>query len=183
MASFFSRTGDDGYTGRLGEGRIPKYDLLMETLGTLDEATAAIGISRAQCRAPESRALLILIQRQLYGLMAETAATPENIDRFHAIDQNSIDWIEQRIVELEKTVRMPKEFIVSGDSLAGATLDLARTIVRRAERRIAELVHRGDISNPELLRYLNRLSSLLFVLELRENQAAGIEKPTLAKEV
>ncbi len=183
MPSFFSRTGDDGYTGQLGEGRIPKYDLLMETLGTLDEATAAIGISRAQCRVPESKTYLILIQRQLYGLMAETAATPENIDRFHTIDQKSIDWIEQRIMKVEKTVEIPKEFIVPGDSLAGAALDLARTIVRRAERRIAELAHRGDISNPDLLRYLNRLSSLLFVLELRENQAAGIEKPTLAKEV
>lgn len=183
MPSFFSRTGDDGYTGLLGEGRIPKYDLLMETLGTLDEATAAIGVSRAQCQAPESIALLILVQRQIYGLMAETAATPENFDRFHAIDQNSVDWIEQRIVELEKKVRIPNEFIIPGDSLAGAALDLARTIIRRAERRIAELIQRGDIINPDVLRYLNRLSSLLFVLELCENQAAGIEKPTLAKEV
>ena len=74
---------------------------------------------------------------------------------------------------LEKQVEMPREFILPGDSLAGAALDLARTIVRRAERRVAELLHHGDVNNPELLRYLNRLSSLLFVLELRENQAAG----------
>ncbi len=182
MASFFSRSGDDGTTGRLGEGRVAKYDLLPETLGTLDEATAAIGLSRVYCKAPESSLILLTIQRHLYGIMAETAATAENAEKFRTVDDSLVMWLEQQITSLEENVEIPKEFILPGDSQAGAALDVARTIVRRAERRVAELLHRGDISNPELLRYLNRLSSLLFVLELRENQAAGKAKSTLAKE-
>ncbi len=114
--------------------------------------------------------------------MAEAAATPENTARFHTVDESYVKWLEEQIASLEKSVDIPKEFILPGDSQAGAALDLARTVVRRAERRVAELLHRGDISNKELLRYLNRLSSLLFVLELRENQASGKEKSTLAKE-
>jgi cob(I)alamin adenosyltransferase len=77
---------------------------------------------------------------------------------------------------------MPKEFIIPGDTQAGAALDLARTIVRRAERLVAQLLHNLEIENSELLRYLNRLSSLCFVLELFENQAGGKDQPTLAKD-
>jgi cob(I)alamin adenosyltransferase len=80
-------------------------------------------------------------------------------------------------------VEIPKEFIVSGDSQAGAALALGRTITRRAERRLAQLLHEGELENSELLRYLNRLSSLCFALELAENRAAGRDKPTLAKEI
>ncbi len=181
MPSFYSRTGDDGTTGLLGEGRVPKYDLRLEVLGTIDEATAAIGLARVSCQAPESSDLLIQIQRELYLLMGEVAATPKNAEKFHAIDAQSVVRLEERTARLEQQVEMPGEFILPGDTLAGAALDLARTIVRRGERRVAELLHRGGVSNPELLRYLNRLSSLLFVLELRENQAAGRAKPTLAK--
>ncbi|HEY9089926.1 MAG TPA: ATP:cob(I)alamin adenosyltransferase, partial [Anaerolineaceae bacterium] len=76
----------------------------------------------------------------------------------------------------------PKEFILPGDSQSGAALDLARTVARRAERRMVELAHNKWIQNPELLRYLNRLSSLLFVLELYENQQAGFSQSTLAKD-
>jgi cob(I)alamin adenosyltransferase len=182
MPSFFSRFGDDGTTGQLGEGRVAKYDLLLETLGTLDEATAAIGLSRVYCIAPESSPILMTVQRHLYGLMAEAAAAPENAVKFRTIDENYVKWLERQIADIEEKVEIPKEFILSGDSQAGAALDLARTIVRRAERRMAELTQRGDVSNLELLRYLNRLSSLLFALELRENQASGKGKSTLAKE-
>ena len=181
MPSYYSRAGDDGYTGLIGEGRVPKYDPRPEAIGTIDESTAAIGLARAQCQAPESYDLLVKVQRDLYGLMAEVAATPENVAKFHSIDEKSVHWLEDQTDALAKIVDLPREFILPGDTYAGAALDLARTIVRRAERRIADLLHRGVIANPELLRYLNRLSSLLFVMELRENQAAGKIKPTLAK--
>ncbi len=181
MPSFYSRAGDDGYTGLLGEGRVPKYDLRLEVLGTIDEAMAAIGLARVQCRAAESGELLLKVQRELYLLMGEVAATPENAEKFRKIDAKSVSWLEERSESLEQQVELPREFILPGDTLAGAALDLARTVIRRSERRVAELLHRGGISNPELLRYLNRLSSLLFILELRENQAAGKSNPTLAK--
>jgi cob(I)alamin adenosyltransferase len=114
--------------------------------------------------------------------MAEAAATPENVQQFHRIDEAKVGWVEETTDALTQKVKSPQEFILPGDTLAGAALDLARTVVRRAERRIAELLRRGDISNPELLRYLNRLSSLLFVMELQEYQASGITGPSLARE-
>lgn len=181
MPSFFTRTGDDGYTGLLGEGRVPKYDLRPEVLGTIDEATASLGLARATSRLPENQELILQIQRDLYLLMAETAATPEYAQHFHRIDESKVRWVEEKASELTQTAQSPQEFILPGDTLAGAALDLARTVVRRAERRIAELLKRGDVSNPELLRYLNRLSSLLFVMELQEYRHSGIDRLSLAR--
>ena len=149
-------------------------------MGTLDESTAALGLARAQCRAPRSGGILLEAQRDLYRLMAEVAATPENAEKFHFIDAQRVTWLEEQTDELSKLVEMPKEFIVPGDSVAGAALALARTVVRRAERRVVELFDADEIKNPELQRYLNRLSSLCFVLELLENKVAG-QQTTLAK--
>jgi cob(I)alamin adenosyltransferase len=182
MAKFYTGTGDDGTTGLLGEGRVPKQHPIPETVGTVDEATAALGMARAACQAEQSAEILLAVQRDLYHLMAELAATPENAPRFRQIDCGRVGWLEKQIDELEKVVEMPREFIVPGDSLSGAALALARTVVRRAERRVALLLHDGMAENVELLRYLNRLSSLCFVLELLENQAQGKRKSTLAKE-
>jgi len=181
MPSFYTKTGDDGYTGFLGEGRLPKYDPRLEAVGTLDEAMAALGIARSACQVPENLTLLIQVQRDLYGLMAEVAASPENAIRFRSLDAGRVTWLEEQVDLAGKQVVLPKEFILPGDSFAGAALALARTVVRRAERRVALLVHKGELENKELLRYLNRLSSLCFALELVENQAAGKPKPTLAK--
>jgi cob(I)alamin adenosyltransferase len=114
--------------------------------------------------------------------MSEVAATPAAAARFRSIDPSRVAWLEAQIDAGSQQVEMPKEFIVPGDSQAGAFLSLARATVRRAERRIAELLHSGEIENVELLRYLNRLSSLCFVLELLENREAGKDTPTLVKE-
>ncbi len=179
--SFYTRAGDDGYTGLLGKERVAKEDLRLEALGTVDEAGAALGVARAHARSPEGPGLLLQIQRDLYGLMAELAATPENAERFHTIDAARVAWLEAQVDALSGYTEVPQEFIVPGDTVEGAFFDLARAVVRRAERRAAALLHRGDMTNPELLRYLNRLSSLCFVLELRENQIVGNTKITLAK--
>ena len=178
--SFYTSKGDDGTTNLLGEGRVAKYHARIEAVGTLDESTAALGLARAQCLDPLSAPILLETQRDLYKLMAEVAATPENAEKFHFIDESRVAWLEQRTDELSRIVEMPKEFILPGDSLAGAALSLARAIIRRAERRVVELFDLNELSNPDLQRYLNRLSSLCFVLELLENKAAG-HKTTLAK--
>ncbi len=182
MTHFFTRTGDDGFTGLLGEGRVPKYHPRTETIGTVDEASAAIGLARTAVRGEGTAALLLEVQRDLYHLMAEVAATVENADRFRKIDEQRVEWLEKRIKALEAAVELPSEFIAPGDSPAGAMLAVARTIVRRAERRVAELLHSGEIENQHLLRYLNRLSSLCFALELVENAAWGKDTPTLVKD-
>ncbi|MBN1148111.1 MAG: cob(I)yrinic acid a,c-diamide adenosyltransferase [Anaerolineales bacterium] len=182
MTRFYTRTGDDGYTGLLGDERVPKYHPVPEALGALDEATAALGVARAACQVERSAELLLAVQRDLYHLMAEVAATPPNAARFRVIDAERLAWLEQQTDELSAQVKLPNQFIVPGDSPAGAALALARTVVRRAERRVAQLVHEGSVENPDLLRYLNRLSSLCFVLELRENQSWSKAGPTLVKD-
>src|SRR5512147_2675484 len=130
--TFYTAKGDDGTTGLLGEGRVPKYHARMEAIGALDEASAALGLARAQCSAPQTAPLLLETQRNLYKLMAEVAATPENAKRFHYIDSTHVDQLGSQIDELSASVEMPKEFILPGDTLGGAALSLARAIVRRA---------------------------------------------------
>ena len=181
MAPFYTRGGDEGYSGILGEDRLPKYDLRLEVLGALDEATAALGMARALCQLPETRKLILRMQRDLYHMMAETAASPETAAKFHKIEVRHVTWLEEQIEITGRNVNPPGDFIVPGDTWVGAVLDLARTVVRRAERRMAEILHRGDVKNTELLKYLNRLSTLIFLIELLEGQSAGTSNPTLAK--
>lgn len=181
MSEAYTKAGDDGFTGLLGEGRVPKYHPRMQAMGDLDEASAALGMARSICRETRSAELLLEMQRDLYHIMAEIAAAPEHAATFRAINSSKVEWLEKQIDALGADVPMPREFIVPGDSPAGAALALARTIVRRAERRVARLLHDNEIENDELLRYLNRLSSLCFILELAENRAAGKSRPTLAK--
>jgi cob(I)alamin adenosyltransferase len=178
--TFYTSKGDDGTTNLLGEGRVAKYHARIEAVGTLDESTAALGLARAQCLDPHSALILLEAQRDLYKLMAEVAATLENAEKFHFIDEARVTWLEQQTDAISQMVEMPREFILPGDSLAGAALSLARAIIRRAERRIVELFDLNELSNPDLQRYLNRLSSLCFVMELLENKAAG-HQTTLAK--
>jgi cob(I)alamin adenosyltransferase len=182
MPRFYTTTGDDGLTGLLGEGRVAKYSPRLEAVGEIDEAAAALGLARSLCKSERSAALLLQVQRDLYGLMAEISATPENAEKFRTIDAGRVAWLGEQADALSELVELPGEFIVAGDSPSGAAIDLARTIVRRAERRVALLLHEAEIENEELMRYLNRLSSLCFVIELFEIQASGKSTPTLAKE-
>lgn len=181
MTAFYTRNGDDGTTGMLGNQRIPKHSLRMEAIGSLDEANAGLGIVRSQARSVEVREIVIKIQKQLYMVMGEIAASKENAQKFRKIDQATISWIEGEIDRISNLVNIPREFIVPGDTNGGAFLALARTIVRRAERRVSELFSLNEIENKNLLSYLNRLSSLCFVLELYENNLVGKGDQTLVK--
>jgi cob(I)alamin adenosyltransferase len=177
----YTRTGDDGTTGLLGEDRVSKDHPRIEALGALDEASAALGLARASCLAPQTPPILRKVQQDLYRLMAEVAATPENADKFQGIDAASVTWLEKQADAITRLVDLPKEFILPGDTPSGAALSLARAVIRRAERRVTELFKLEELGNPELLRYINRLSSLCFVLEVLENQTAG-KSTSLAKE-
>ena len=170
---FYTRRGDEGVTGLLGEQRVPKDDLRIEAFGAVDEANAALGLARSLCHSPEAGPMILQVQRDLYGLMGELASTPENAARFRTIDASRVEWLESQVDSLSHLVKVPKEFIVPGDKVESAFLDLARTVVRRAERRVVSLYQSGGFENAELLRYLNRLSSLCFLLELREIQFSG----------
>ncbi len=181
MNSFYTRRGDDGTTGFLGEGRLKKHDLRMETLGTLDEVSTVLGLARATVEDADMKAVILELQKQIYQLMAEVAADKSTAQQFRKIDEASILWLEEKIDHFSALTEIPAEFIVPGDSVSGAVLAMARTIVRRAERRLSELVSHGDIENRYLLIYLNRLSSLCFVLELTENKHTSSTQQTLVK--
>ena len=181
MSSYITRGGDDGFSGWLGEGRISKSTPRMEALGSIDEATAALGVARGQCLAKEAGGIILRVQQDLYSLMAEVAAAPENAQTFRMIGGEQVAWLEAQIETLAQTVPLPKGFIIPGDCLSAAALDLARAIVRRSERRVVAVFETGELTNADLIRYLNRLSSLIFLLELQEIQISGLEKPTLAK--
>ncbi len=181
MPDYFSGTGDDGTTGLLGSQRVPKFHPRPAATGALDEAAAALGLARALAPELQTRQVIVEIQRDLYHIMAEVAATRDQAHRFRELGADRVAWLEAEVRRIGDQISMPKGFVVGGDSAPGAALDLARTIVRRAERAIVELAHEGELDNPPLLAYLNRLSSLCFVLALWENRQAGVESPTLAK--
>lgn len=166
MAKVTTRHGDQGYTGLLGSERVPKYDARVEALGLLDESTSALGLARATATEERVRALILGWQQALYQMMAEVAATTDSAGKLQIskISEGDVAALEQTAEELKREVEIGNRFIVPGETLSGASLDLARAVVRRAERHVARMVHGGDLANPEFLRYLNRLSDTLFVL-------------------
>jgi cob(I)alamin adenosyltransferase len=127
--------------------------------------------------------IVLAVQRELYDLMAELAAGGDEDSPFAGcITAGHVARLEDWLAEFEARVEMPREFVVPGDSLTGAALHLARTVVRRAERRAVRLADEGLLANGQVLRYLNRLSSLLYVLALAEDGAGRDGSLTLAKE-
>ena len=181
MPDYYSGEGDDGSTGLLGSERVPKYHLRPTAFGRVDEASAALGLSRATALSGETKSVVREVQKDLYAIMVELAAVPEQEEKFQRLEASRLAWLEGQLESFGDRVNMPKDFILPGDSLPAAALDLARTVVRRAERQVVRLDHVSKLSNPTILPYLNRLSSLCFVLSLWENETAGVEKPTIAK--
>jgi len=165
--------GDDGTTGLLGGGRAPKDDLRIEAYGTVDEASSAIGLARALTTDERVREIAERLQRDLYRLGAELATNPEAAGRFATTGEADVAALDRLLVELEAEVRMPDGFILPGATPASGALDLARTVVRRAERRCVTLIREGGLDNDRAGRYLNRLSLVLFVLGRYEEARAG----------
>jgi cob(I)alamin adenosyltransferase len=180
FTKWYTTAGDDGYTGILGRERVPKYDQRPRAYGTVDEASAVLGLARAQAKDERVCRHVLAVQRDLYYMMADLAMVPEASSKPAWLAVERLAWLEQVTDELGAEVEMPRAFIIPGDSLGGATLDVARTVVRRAERLVAWLAHHGELRDDTPLKYLNRLSSLLFVLARIEDKAEGVEHYTLA---
>src|SRR5947209_6584534 len=161
LAQVTTRTGDEGYTDLLGNRRVPKYHRRPEAFGTVDEATSALGLARAHAGEQTLKDQIYRLQNDLYVLMAELATPPENYDKVDfKIRAEHLERLEAESERLKGEVEIGKRFIVPGATVTGASLDLARTIVRRGERLVARLYHEGDITNPYAVRYLNRLPYL-----------------------
>lgn len=170
LSKIYTRTGDKGDTG-LGDGtRVTKDSLRVEAFGCVDELNSHIGLLLAQAALPERIQLaLVEVQHDLFDLGGELC-----IPSHTAINEKQVTRLEQILDELNATLPPLKEFILPGGNLAAASAHVARTVCRRAERRIVTLA-RSESVNPQSIAYLNRLSDLLFVIARTLARAEGGE--------
>jgi len=166
-------SGDDGTTGLLGGGRVPKDDVRIEAFGTVDEASSALGLARALSSHARVTSICEELQRGLYAVGSELGTNPDAGKTFAAAGPSDIARLEKLMGDLEAEVAMPDGFILPGGTPASGAIDLARAITRRAERRCLTLERAGGLANPEVRRWLNRLSLLLFVLGRYEEAISG----------
>lgn len=164
----YTARGDRGQTDLLGE-RVEKDDPRIELIGTLDETTSSIGLGRALAQAIGVNERLKTVQRDLYQIMAELAFTDATRPDSIRLDADRTAWLEAEVDALGDAIELPREFVLPGETASGAALDVARTVCRRAERLAVTLTHQRTVGNPEIVRYLNRLSSLLFMLARAED--------------
>lgn len=159
-----TRGGDRGETSLFGKPRVRKTDPRIEALGDLDEAQAALGVARAAASGAAGE-LILELQRGLYIAMSEVATPAVDLARLRSrIDALALATLEERLAALRATVDIEGRFVVPGEEPLSASLDVARTVVRRAERRVVALADSSVVSGEHLLPWLNRLSDLLFVL-------------------
>ncbi|HEX6535588.1 MAG TPA: cob(I)yrinic acid a,c-diamide adenosyltransferase [Gemmatimonadaceae bacterium] len=177
----YTRTGDKGETGLFGGGRVPKNHPRVEAYGDIDELNAAIGMARSVEMMPRIDEVLAPIQRDLFGLGA-LLATPQpdkvrqQLEKAR-IDDDRITQLERAIDDGEAELEPLTAFILPGGTPKAAALHVARTVCRRAERHVIALGHEIEIP-PIVIRYLNRLSDLLFVLARVANRRAGAPEVT-----
>ncbi|MBO0707923.1 MAG: cob(I)yrinic acid a,c-diamide adenosyltransferase [Candidatus Dormibacteraeota bacterium] len=175
-------TGDDGTTALLGGGRVSKTDLRIEAYGTVDEASSALGLAKALTADQRVREIAEGLQRDLYRLGAVLATSPHSGAEFASIGDQDVRGLDQLLRELEAEAPMPDGFVLPGQTPASGALDLARTVTRRAERRCLELLERDGEGDGAVLRYLNRLSLVLFALA-RFDEARADTRAAPAREV
>jgi cob(I)alamin adenosyltransferase len=170
----YTKTGDDGKTGLYGGSRVPKDDLRIEAIGTVDELNALLGWTRAEGLPPGIDQFVFRIQNQLFDLGAELASPVAEKSGQQNITERQIRWLEDAIDQHEASLKPLKEFILPGGSSGGARLQLARSICRRAERRVISLASVADSSvSNDVVVYLNRLSDFLFVVARCVNRIEG----------
>jgi len=176
MPRMYTRTGDRGETGLFSGERVPKDSLRVEAYGTVDELSSWIGYARSLIEGDEIDALLERIQEDLFLVGAELA-TRQKESSLHKprVTQAMVNHLEEEIDKLDAELPQLSTFIVPDGTSAASALHMARTIARRAERRTVALASNEKL-NPALVQYLNRSSSLLFVLARVINKRAGIEE-------
>jgi cob(I)alamin adenosyltransferase len=169
VVKIYTRKGDDGTTGLWYGGRVPKFSGRPEAYGSIDEAVSALGLCRAACEAgSELFDDVLRIQNELFVAGAELASAPEAADRLKPgesrVTREMINRLESDIDRYMERVDLPPKFVIPGGTELSARLDLARTAIRRAERRVSALKHEGELADDTVLIYLNRASDALFAM-------------------
>lgn len=185
MARIYTKTGDDGTTGLIGGKRVSKDVIRIEAYGAVDELNAVLGLACAYALPESVRRILRRIQDDLFTVganLALPAGTERSAYGIPMITEKHTHALELDIDACEKVLKPLRRFILPGGSIAGATLHIARTSARRAERRCVALARAEDV-DPEIIRYLNRLSDLCFVLARSINREESLEEahPTFGK--
>ena len=164
----FNKRGDGGETSLLFGGRVPKSDPRCEAYGTIDEAVSCLGLARALSQKKKVKDIILRLQKEMFIVGSELATPTECykrlLDEHRSVTPEMVQKLEDSIDELQEEMEMPRSFIIPGASTASAAMDVARTVIRRAERRVVELKHEDMIDNEELPKYLNRLADLVFTL-------------------
>ncbi|ADT83306.1 cob(I)yrinic acid a,c-diamide adenosyltransferase [Thermococcus barophilus] len=153
-----TRTGDKGTTGIFTGERLAKFSPIIEANGTIDEASSFLGEAKHHIKDEELRGIVEKVQIDLYSLMAEIASK----GKYKKIGEKEVEWMESLIKKFENEVQL-KAFVIPGSTIASAKLDVCRAIVRRAERKVARLLLEYGFGE-DALKYLNRLSDLLFIM-------------------
>ena len=180
MVKIYTGKGDDGSTSLWYGGRVPKDDGRTDAYGSLDEANSVLGVARSLCGdEPELAADILRIQDELFIAGAELATAPEAADRLEdgvsRITPEMAGELEPLIDKYMGRVDLPPKFVLPGGTTLSAHLDVARTVIRRAERRVVTLSEAGELSSPDLLRVLNRASDLVFAMA----RYADVDDPEL----
>ena len=173
----YTKTGDDGTTGLVGGSRVKKYDLRLESYGTIDELNAAVGVLRSFELEVHINQLILNIQNKLFNI-GSRLASDENGEAFTAnlaIKSEDIAELEKAIDSFEEELPELKNFILPGGDMLVAQCHVARTICRRAERRIVEFAETEKVQ-PELIKYVNRLSDFFFVLSRYIGFRRGVDE-------
>lgn len=176
----YTKYGDEGETSLLYGGRVSKANVHCEAYGATDETVSALGLARALSEDERVCGILLELERELFTVGAELATAPDKYETFQQyftpLSEEMTARLEGLIDDLQAEVTLPRSFILPGASPASAAMDLARTSVRRAEREVVRLKDAGGLANPEILKYLNRVSDLLFILARYEDRSLPLEK-------
>ena len=180
LVKTFSKKGDRGETSLLYGVRTAKCDPRCEAYGTIDEAVSALGLARNFCQ-PEVRDIVYSLQEDLFIVGAELATPleryPDLATKGKVVKLETVQRLEDLIDDFEAKVDMPREFIIPGACVSSAALDVARTVIRRAERKAVALKEAGQLVNEEVLKYLNRLSDLVFTLARYQEKVTNGDNP------
>ena len=173
----YTKTGDDGTTGLVGGSRVKKFDLRLEAYGTIDELNSVIGVLRSLGIPEDVKTILIAVQNKLFNIGA-LLASDEKGKSFTAslsVTESNIEMLEKEIDRFERFLPELTSFILPGGDLVSSQCHVARTVCRRAERRVLEFADQSDVQ-PEIVKYLNRLSDFFFVLSRKLASENGSEQ-------
>lgn len=179
----YTKTGDTGETGLLFGGRVSKSDIRCEAYGTIDEAVSTLGLARSLSKNQYVIKIIKNIQQELFIVGSELAtdiSKYENLKKnFKVVTHDMVLNLEKMIDSIGEAVELPRAFVIPGASSASSALDIARSILRRAERIVVKIKEDYTLLNPAVLKYLNRLEDLLFMLARYEDKELGYEQLNL----